>query len=221
VATGVFGLVGVLGSDKDDERKKQKRKRISMSGVIISASLSLILFGLEGAKATEDSAETIAQFAETQAQLAKSLRHSRELLRDSNVLEDQLTSDSNDLSTMAQKQSSLLQAQSTMLLTENNIGNLQIRSSLPIAPITLRYVESFDSDSPEFSGYRKRLLPALQKRLEEESEDARKRDRFSPPRPDVHIETDLTKIYKELNVEPFFPIRNDDGLGVGPSWVRR
>src|SRR4051812_25439800 len=80
VATGVFGVIGILTNYKDKDGKVTKWGRVAITGILLSASISLVLYALESAKATEGAKEAAKQYQETKGKLEASLYTSRRLL---------------------------------------------------------------------------------------------------------------------------------------------
>lgn len=175
VATGVFGVIGVLTDYKDAKDRVTTWGKIAIIGILISATLSLALYAMEASRATEAGEEAKTQYDETQIKLSRSLLASRRLLglqqtslHNSESLEAKLAEAVERLDgikkkseEMARKQAITLTVQRRLVSTGEHLQFWQIRTSLPLMPLTVRFQRSFQMDLPSLEGYTRRLSKLL------------------------------------------------------------
>src|SRR3954452_7118835 len=104
VATGLFGVLGVLTNYKDKDGKVTKWGKVAITGICFSATISLVLYGLESVKATKGAVEAKKQYDETKKKLDTALEDSNRLmslqrtsLDKSQALEERLKSTADSL----------------------------------------------------------------------------------------------------------------------------
>ena len=171
MATGFFGIIGVFTKYKHDNGKVTVWGKIAVVGVLLSTFLSLALYGLESVKATKGAVEAKYQYEETTKKLDVALSDSNRLLKlqrlnldKSRTLEGRLMVSANDLEVIAResrdiqvRQADSFAVQQSLQESENHIHLWELRTSLPLTPLTIFYVQTFSMDRPEFRSYVERL----------------------------------------------------------------
>jgi len=179
VATGVFGVIGVLTNYKEDDGRITRWGKIAIAGILLSATLSLALYGLESVKTTKEAAEAKHQYEETKRKLDTALEASNRLmslqrtsLNKSQALEDGLKSTSQSLKRINTASREMLEEQATLLeaqrLAETHLQLGQLRSTLPLEPLTVYFEKETSMDDPEVAAFirglkKTRLITSMSK----------------------------------------------------------
>jgi hypothetical protein len=162
VATGLFGVLGVLTNYKDKEGKVTKWGKVAITGILFSATISLVLYGLESVKATKGAVEAKKQYDETKKKLDTALEDSSRLmslqrisLDKSQALEERLKATAYDLGTVntvshqiSSRQAALFVAQTKLLKTEDQLRLWQLRDHFRLEPLTIYFEREYSMDDP-------------------------------------------------------------------------
>jgi hypothetical protein len=174
IATGAFGVIGVLTNYKNKDGRVTKWGKIAITGICFSATLSLVLYNLEARKAKKGADEAKQQYEETKEKLDIALTSSERLIKmqqtsldRSLALESKLQETAKNLEainsssrSMSAKQAALLKAQR---ITEHRLRLGQLRSTLPLEPLTIYFEREIPMNDPMLDRY----VPTLRKRLSE------------------------------------------------------
>ncbi len=168
VATGAFGVIGILTDYKEDNGQVTKWGKIAIVGILLSATLSLVLYGFESEKTTHDAVEAKHQYEETKNKLDAALADSSRLmslqrtsLSKSQALEDRLKLTTQSLEKINSASRQMLQEQSTLLanqrLAETHIQLGQLRSTLPLEPLIIYFEKETSMEDREVAPFIKEL----------------------------------------------------------------
>lgn len=150
IATGVFGILGVLTNYKDKEGRVTKWGKVAIAGICLSGTLSLVLYGIEASKATQGAKDAKKQYEETKNKLDTALEESNRLtglqrisLDKAQALEERMKSTTQSLEAintvsheMSEKQAALLNAQR---LAEARLRLGQLRTTFPLEPLRIYF----------------------------------------------------------------------------------
>jgi hypothetical protein len=174
MATGIFGIIGVLTKYKDEKGNVNRWGKIAMAGIVLSAIISLALFELESIKATEGAKEEKTKFQETRSKLDATLYTSHRLmdlqrasLQKSQELERNLQATANSMKGLDTANRQMSDRQSALLTAQTKLGLWQLRGYFRIEPLNIYFEREYSMDDPALVSYVERVRAGLVEEGEE------------------------------------------------------